>query len=227
MSGLRIKGDAVPLLERITKLWPCTDSPHSPPFSLVTAGPGLIVKGWMMPAGQELIASMAQGDTEAFARFYDRYAPRAHSLILRIVRDRTDASEVLQDVFWEAWVAAAAYDPGRGTPEAWVATRARARAIDRIRSLRRRHEMFVAPVDEGAVANAEPGPDPAEAVEARGVVQSALGQLPDVQREVIELAYYDGLTQSEIAARTKQPLGTVKTRIRLGLERLREVTRRP
>jgi RNA polymerase sigma-70 factor (ECF subfamily) len=181
----------------------------------------------MRPAGQELIASMAQGDTEAFARFYDRYAPLAHSLILRIVRDRTDASEVLQDVFWEAWTAAGAYDPGRGTPEAWVATRARARAIDRIRSLRRRHEMFVAPVDEGAVANREPAPDPAESAEARGVVQSALGQLSDAQREVIELAYYDGLTQSEIAARTKQPLGTVKTRIRLGLERLREVARRP
>jgi RNA polymerase sigma-70 factor, ECF subfamily len=181
----------------------------------------------MTSAGQDLIASMAQGDTEAFSRFYDRYAPFANSLILRIVRDRTDASEVLQDVFWEMWVAAAAYDPARGTPEAWVATRARARAIDRVRLLRRRHGMFVAPVDEQVAGGAEPAPDPAEAAEARSVVQSALELLPDAQREAIQLAYYDGLTQSEIAARTQQPLGTIKTRIRLGLERLREVARRP
>ena len=181
----------------------------------------------MTSAGQELIARMAQRDTEALARFYDRYAPLAFSLILRIVRDRTDASEVLQDVFWEAWEAAGAYDPARGTPEAWVAMRARARAIDRVRSLRRRHEMFVAPVNEAATPEAEAQPDAAESAELRGAVRSALGQLSEAQREAIELAYYVGLTQSEIAARTKQPLGTVKTRIRLGLERLREVAKRP
>lgn len=190
-------------------------------------GPGLIVKGGMARVGEDLIARMAQRDTEALARFYDRYAPLAFSLILRIVRDRTDASEVLQDVFWEAWEAAGAYDPGRGTPEAWVTMRARARAIDRVRSLRRRHEMFVAPVDETVTPEAEARPDPGESAELRGAVQSALGQLSEAQREAIELAYYVGLTQSEIAARTKQPLGTVKTRIRLGLERLREVAKWP
>jgi RNA polymerase sigma-70 factor (ECF subfamily) len=180
----------------------------------------------MAPAGEDLIARMAQRDTGALGRFYDRYAPLAFSVILRIVRDRTDASEVLQDVFWEAWEAAAAYDPARGTPEAWVTMRARARAIDRVRSLRRRHEMFALPVNE-AVVPEEATPDPAEAAEVRGAVRSALGQLSDVQREAIELAYYGGLTQAEIAARTGQPLGTVKTRIRLGLERLREVAKRP
>jgi RNA polymerase sigma-70 factor (ECF subfamily) len=180
----------------------------------------------MASAGEDLIARMARRDTDALARFYDRYAPLAFALILRIVRDRTDASEVLQDVFWEAWEAAAAYDPARGTPEAWVAVRARARAIDRVRSLRRRHEMFALPVNEGVVSE-EAGPDPAESAEVRGAVRSALGQLSEVQREAIELAYYAGLTQAEIAARTGQPLGTVKTRIRLGLERLREVARRP
>src|SRR4249920_971177 len=115
---------------------------------LVTARPGLVVKGLMTSAGQELIAMMAQRDTEALARFYDRYAPLALSLILRIVRDRTDASEVLQDVFWEAWEAAGAYDAARGTPEAWLIMRARARAIDRVRALRRRHEMFATPLNE-------------------------------------------------------------------------------
>jgi RNA polymerase sigma-70 factor (ECF subfamily) len=188
---------------------------------------GLVVKGGMAPVGEDLIARMARRDAEALARFYDRYAPLAFSLILRIVRDRTDASEVLQDVFWEAWEAAGAYDPARGSPEAWVTMRARARAIDRVRSLRRRHETFVAPVNEAVATAAEASPDPAESAEVRGAVQSALGQLSDSQREAIELAYYAGLTQSEIAARTKQPLGTVKTRIRLGLERLREVAKRP
>lgn len=168
---------------------------------------------------------MALGDSEAFAQFYDRYAALAFALILRIVRDRTDASEVLQDVFWEIWQAATAYDPARGTPEAWVAIRARARAIDRVRSLRRRNEVFVAPVEEGLTPDTGAGVKPGEGLEDRSLVRSALAQLSEVQREVIELAYYDGLTQTEIAQRTKQPLGTVKTRIRLGLERLREVVR--
>jgi RNA polymerase sigma-70 factor, ECF subfamily len=179
----------------------------------------------MATGGEVLIRRMALGDSEAFAQFYDRYAALAFALILRIVRDRTDASEVLQDVFWEAWQAATAYDPTRGTPEAWVAIRARARAIDRVRSLRRRNEIFVAPAEEGLTADTGAGSNPGEGLEDRGLVRSALAQLSDVQREVIELAYYDGLTQTEIAQRTKQPLGTVKTRIRLGLERLREVVR--
>jgi len=180
----------------------------------------------MATAGDVLIRRMALGDSEAFAQFYDRYAALAFALILRIVRDRTDASEVLQDVFWETWQAAATYDTGRGTPEAWVAVRARARAIDRVRSLRRRSAVFVAPADEALTADTGSGGKPGEGLEDRRLVQSALTQLSDVQREVIELAYYDGLTQTEIAERTKQPVGTVKTRIRLGLARLREVVRR-
>jgi RNA polymerase sigma-70 factor (ECF subfamily) len=181
----------------------------------------------MTTAGEELIRRMAAGDRDAFGRFYDRYAPLVFPLILRIVRERTDAADVLQEVFWEAWRGAAAYDPARGTPEAWMITRARTRAIDRVRALRRRGETFVAPLDEGlAAAPADPGGDAAERAEDRGVVRGALAQLPPAQREVIELAYYAGLTQTEIASRLGQPLGTVKTRIRLGLERLREVVRR-
>src|SRR5262245_7052050 len=206
---------------------PCTSLRRRAGSACHGAGSGFIVKGGMASPGEDLIARMAERDTEALARFYDRYAPLAFSLILRIVRDRTDASEVLQDVFWEAWQGAGAYDPARGTPEAWVSTRARTRAIDRVRSLRRRHETFVAPVNEAVVSETEAGPDPAESAELRGAMQSALGQLSEPQREAIELAYYAGLTQSEIAARTKQPLGTIKTRIRLGLERLREVAKRP
>ena len=105
-------------------------------------------------------------------------------------------------------------------------TRARTRAIDRARATRRRSEMFVAPLDEAvAAAPADPAGDAAEQASDRGTVRSALQRLPDAQREVIELAYYAGLTQSEIADKIKQPLGTVKTRIRLGLERLRDVVK--
>ena len=180
----------------------------------------------MATSGTDLLTRMAAGDREAFAVFYDRYAPVVFPLILRIVRERADASDVLQEVFWEAWRSADAYDPARGSPEAWMVTRARTRAIDRIRATRRRSETFVAPLDEAvAAAPGEPPGDAAERAEHRGTIRSALDRLPDAQREVIELAYYAGLTQTEIAERLKQPLGTVKTRIRLGLERLREVVK--
>jgi RNA polymerase sigma-70 factor (ECF subfamily) len=181
----------------------------------------------VMTAGDTLVRRMAAGDREAFGAFYDRYAPLVYPLIVRIVRDRTDAADVLQDVFWEAWQGAASYDPARGKPEAWMITRARTRAIDRVRALRRRGETFVPPVDDSiAAAPPDPGGDAAERAEDRSVIRAALDALPAVQREAIELAYYGGLTQTEIAGRLKQPLGTVKTRIRLGLERLRQVVGR-
>ncbi|HSE91913.1 MAG TPA: sigma-70 family RNA polymerase sigma factor [Methylomirabilota bacterium] len=178
-------------------------------------------------AGAELVRRMATGDRDAFGQFYDRYAPLVYPLIVRIVRTRGDADDVLQEVFWEAWQAASAYDPNRGTPEAWIVMRARARAIDRIRSVRRRSDTFVAPIDEAlAPAPAEPGGDTADRTADRSLVTAALARLPENQREVIELAYYGGLTQTEIADRLKQPLGTVKTRMRIGLERLRETVGR-
>jgi RNA polymerase sigma-70 factor (ECF subfamily) len=179
------------------------------------------------PAG-DLIRAMAAGDRDAFAQFYDRYAPLVLPFVLRIVRDRSDAADVLQDVFWETWRGAAAYDPSRGTPEAWIITRARTRAIDRVRAVQRRGETFVAPIDEAtAGAPAPPGGDAAVRAEHRQLVAGALAQLSEAQREVIELAYYSGLTQTEIAERLAQPLGTVKTRIRLALARLREVVTPP
>jgi RNA polymerase sigma-70 factor (ECF subfamily) len=167
---------------------------------------------------------MANGDQTAFGRFYDRYAPLAFGVISRIVREPADAAEVLQDVFWETWAAAATYDVQRGSPEAWIVMRARTRAIDRVRSVRKRTEMLGAPLAE---ATAAPDPEPAGDVATRAtdrvVVKSALDDLPEAQREVVALAYWSGLTQTEIAERLRQPLGTVKTRMRLGLERLREL----
>jgi RNA polymerase sigma-70 factor (ECF subfamily) len=171
-----------------------------------------------------LIARMAQGDREAFSRFYDAFAGAAFGLIRRVLRDPAAAEDVLQEVFWQVWREAAQYDARRGSPEAWLIMRAKTRAIDRLRSIRRREKTFVAPVDEALARRDDPvAPNPGVAAEERGLVQTALGQLPPAQRRVIELAFFDGLTQTEIAARLGEPLGTVKTRARLGLERLRGI----
>ena len=172
--------------------------------------------------GATLIRRMAGGDRGAFAAFYDRYADLAFSLIRRILSHPPDAEDVLQEVFWQAWLDAGAYDPSRGSPEAWLLNRARSRAIDRFRAVRRRGETFVPPLDEtmGRAPDAA-APDPAVRAEDRARVETALGILPTPQRQVIELAFYGGLTQVEIAQRLGEPLGTVKTRTRAGLERLR------
>ncbi len=173
-----------------------------------------------------LIARIAAGDRDAFGRFYDLASPLAFGLIRRVLRDPDAAAEVLQEVFWQVWQEASQYDPKRGSPEAWLVMRAKTRAIDRLRSMRRRDRTFVAPVDESvAQAPDRQADDPAAAAADRGLVQTALAQLPEPQRRVIELAFFDGLTQTEIAARLGEPLGTVKTRARLGLERLRGALR--
>ena len=171
-----------------------------------------------------LLVAIAAGDRDAFSRFYDLTAPMAFGLIRRVLRDPEAAAEVLQEVFWQVWQDAPRYDPTRGTPEAWLVMRAKTRAIDRLRSIRRRDRTFVAPVDE-SVAQRSPdqAPNPAVAAEDRSLIQTALAQLPEPQRRVIELAFFEGLTHSEIATRLGEPLGTVKTRARLGLDRLRGV----
>ena len=174
----------------------------------------------MASPGTDLVRRMAGGDREAFAAFYDAYSPLAFGLIRRVVGDADEAADVLQEVFLELWRSAASYDPRRGTPEAWVTVRARSRGIDRVRSVRRREEMLATPLAEGA---ATPPADTVVDTENRETVHGALGVLPANQREVLELAYFRGLSQSEISRRLGQPLGTVKTRMRLGMERLRSL----
>ncbi len=175
---------------------------------------------------EALVARIAEGDRDAFSRFYDAFSGTAFGLIRRVLRDPAPAEEVLQEVFWQVWREASRYDARRGSPVAWLLMRAKARAIDKLRSIRRREKTFVMPVNE-AVARRDDGEaqSVAAAAEGRDVVQGALSRLPDAQRRVIELAFFEGLTQTEIAERLGEPLGTVKTRARLGLERLRSVLR--
>jgi RNA polymerase sigma-70 factor (ECF subfamily) len=178
-------------------------------------------------AAAGLLARIAEGDRDAFGRFYDAFAGLALGLIRRILRDPAASEEVLQEVFWQIWQEAARYDPHRGSPEAWLVMRAKTRAIDRLRAIRRREKTFVAPVDEAVARTPEqPAENPGVVAERRGLVQSALDGLPEPQRRVVELAFFEGLTQSEIASRLGEPLGTVKTRARLALERLRSLMKR-
>ena len=173
--------------------------------------------------GVDLIARMAQGDREAFSRFYDAFAPLAFGVIRRIVQQPGDAEDVLQEVFWEIWRLAGRYEPARGAPAAWVLTRARSRAIDRLRSLRKRDEVGVEAIDTVATTRqTDAGPDPAMQVHDRELVRGVLGRLQPPQREVVDLAFFGGLSHTEIAARLKQPLGTVKTRMRSALRHMRE-----
>jgi RNA polymerase sigma-70 factor, ECF subfamily len=168
-----------------------------------------------------LLRQMASGDGDAFRRFYDRYASLVFTFALRLLGARSDAEDLLQEVFLQVWRQAQSYSPERGSPEAWLITMTRSRAIDKLRSLRRRDISPLSPDQPPRLEGGMPVVPPTQASEAKLTVQGVLTKLPEAQRTVLELAYFDGLTQSEIAARLGEPLGTVKTRIRVGLERLR------
>ena len=175
-----------------------------------------------------LVQRMAGGDERALGELYDRHGAMAYSLALAIAQERADAEEIVADVFGQVWRNAASYDPGRGSVAGWLATITRSRALDLVRARGRRtraierashtdSDGFASPM--GAAADQ---PDRrVERGEARRLVARSLGELPEPQRRVIELAYFGGLSQSEIAAELQEPLGTVKTRMRAGMEKLR------
>lgn len=170
----------------------------------------------------DLVRAMAGGDGHALAATYDRYGRLVHSLALRIVGDAAEAEDVVQDVFLQAWQQAGRFEASRGSVPAWLLAMARSRAIDRLRARQSRPEGHRADQDFELAADAGLLPDRhAIDVQHAGRVREALHQLPGLQRVAIELAYFEGLTHAEIAARLEQPLGTVKTRIRTGLLRLR------
>jgi RNA polymerase sigma-70 factor (ECF subfamily) len=170
-----------------------------------------------------LVQQIAAGDQSALAALYDTTNRLIYGLVLRVLNDISSAEEVLLDVYTQVWRQAASYDTSRGTPLAWLTTIARSRAIDRLRSGwqdQQRKEPLES-LGEAPATAASPE-EMTVASERQRFVRSALDQLSPEQREVIELAYYSGLSHSEIAARLNQPLGTVKTRTRLGMMKLRE-----
>ena len=176
-------------------------------------------------AAVEAIRGAGRGDEQAFARFYDLVSPTVFGTVLRVVRNRAFAEEITQEVFVELWRQAPRYDPDRGSPTTWAATIAHRRAVDRVRSeesARARDDRHArdTPADRDVVA--ETVTDEAAAEYDRDRVAKALGQLTDVQREAVTLAYYGGHTYREVATLLDTPEGTVKTRIRDGLIKLRD-----
>ncbi len=165
--------------------------------------------------------AIAARDAEALSALYDRHAPGVMGVCLRILRDRADAEEVTGDVFIEIWNRAERFDPTRGHPVAYLLSLARSRAIDRRRGSVRREQIFTAPDDSEPRSPADTFQS-ASIAQMRGHLEHALADLQSGQRQALELAYFNGMSHTEVAARLGEPLGTVKTRIRQGLLRLRE-----
>jgi RNA polymerase sigma-70 factor (ECF subfamily) len=170
---------------------------------------------------REIIQRMAARDASALDVFYTRYNRLAFSLVYRIVGNREDAEEVLTEVFWQVWQQSTRYDASRGKPIAWLLTIARTRAIDRLRSSRQHAQADE--IDEQRDPPPAPaGPDPFVLADTREAVQQALQSLPEQQRIPLEMAYFQGMSHTEIAASLGQPLGTIKDRIRTGMTHLRK-----
>ena len=175
---------------------------------------------------QAAVARLARGDSAGIADLYDRHARPVYSLAFRILGSQSDAEDVVQEVFSQVWQQAARYDPSRGRVAAWLLNLTRSRAIDRLRAsrVRRTEAMDDARGNVESVADRSLLPDVQAVFNERGArVRLAVAQLPVLQRSALEMAYYEGLTHVEISARLGEPLGTVKTRIRTGLLRLREL----
>jgi RNA polymerase sigma-70 factor (ECF subfamily) len=175
-------------------------------------------------ADDDLLHAISRGDESALAALYDRYRLILFGLILRILHDRPEAEDVLQEAFLQVWRRANDFDRERGRAFTWLVTIARSRALDRLRMLSSRSRFVEA--DEQTVSDEVI--DTAEVLaksEQGEIVRRALRELPDEQRRALLLAYFEGLTQAEIAERLGDPLGTVKTRMRSGLIKLRELLR--
>ena len=177
----------------------------------------------MEASDQELVRRIARGDRAAYSTFYDRHSPRAYGLILRILGRCPDADDVLQEVFWQVWQRAEKFDASRGTPFMWVMLLARSRSLDNRRKVGRRKMGSVEAVGANPVAVGEDADSRTLLAEAIGRARSALEKLPVEQKSAIQMAFYGGWTYAEIAERQGEPLGTVKTRIRLGMQKLRDL----
>ena len=176
-------------------------------------------------ADRRLLVGVAARSTEALARLYDRYAALVYGLARRIVVTSEDAEEVVQDVFGQVWRDASRYEAGRASVGGWLVMLTRTRAIDRLRAKRARPDLGAGEHQATATASsADPNPEQLSiSAEQVSRLRDALATLPESLRTVVELAYLEGLTHTEIADRTRLPLGTVKTRLRSAMSTLRGV----
>ncbi len=171
---------------------------------------------------------MADGDASALAALYDGWAERVHTVALWILKDPDEAADVVEDTFWQAWRTARRFDPRRGTGSTWLMMIARSRALDRLRAHRRWADWTAAPgnmavlLETTTAVTAEVPDAYSERTERQAALAAALDGLPAEQRRVVEMAFFSGLSHSEIAEQVSEPLGTVKTRIRLAMQKLRQ-----
>lgn len=175
----------------------------------------------MPTSDTNLLARIAEGDRDAFAEFYDRYSGRVFGFTSALIKDAAEAEDVLQETFWQVWSRAAQFDAGRGAPLAWLILIARSRCLDHLRRGGRRPAAAPLSFDEPAS-----GDDLADALdrdETTSRARRAIAGLPEDQRVAIQLAFYSGLTHQEISELHNTALGTVKTRIRLGMRKIREL----
>ncbi|MFA7248237.1 MAG: sigma-70 family RNA polymerase sigma factor [Dehalococcoidia bacterium] len=173
------------------------------------------------------MAAIGTGDLAALESLYDRYSTLVYSVSLRVLRDTHLAEDVVQEVFLRLWRQPSSYDPARGRFISWLMSVTRNRSLDELRRVTRRMRSEEAEDDDrgheiAAVGHLDDPQVELTMAEVRTAVRAAMTRLPPAQRQVIELAYFEGLTHVEIAGRTGDPLGTVKTRVRLGMRKLRE-----
>lgn len=173
-----------------------------------------------------LLPAVARGDLRSFEALYDRYSATIYAVLLRILGNAEDAQEVLQESFVKAWTNASMFDAVRGSEVAWLISIARSKGIDRLRARKiradREHDAGREISIHSSFVDRTTGADNAILSQERTAVRSALAELPEPQRIALELAYFEGLSQSEIAERLGEPLGTIKTRMQLGMKKLRE-----
>ncbi|MEY4916896.1 MAG: hypothetical protein RL616_809 [Verrucomicrobiota bacterium] len=201
-------------------------------FRVIYARPGrslpIFIEGVNDPAASdqdsELLRRIAAQDRAAFAEFYDRHSPLMFSVASKILNDAGEAEDLLQETFVQLWEKAGVFDPKLGKASSWVATMTRNKAIDRIRASQRRRRLAEEAGAEFAIVS-EVRDTANEALHSHDkakLIQAAIVELPTEQRHAIELAYFSGLTQDEIAKKLSEPLGTIKARIRRGLLKLRD-----
>lgn len=176
---------------------------------------------------EELVQRMSQGDVDALEALYDRYARVVFSFAVRIVRDGQVAEEVSQEAFMRSWQQSGRFELNRGNYASWLLSIAHNLAIDELRRSQRRPQkadmVDITDVLRSEVDTTVNIEEAAEATELRGTIRNAMDHLPESQRRVIELAYFEGLSQREVAAFLNEPLGTIKTRMRLGMQKLKEL----
>jgi RNA polymerase sigma factor (sigma-70 family) len=181
-----------------------------------------VMRGAAETSDESLLARVAGGDEAALGELYDRFGRVAYGLALRVLRDERLAEDAVQEAFLGIWRQAASYRADRAKAQTWVLTLVHRRAVDLVRREERRRADVLEPELEPAEGSSSAA-EAAESRDRRVAVQRALAQLPEEQRRPIELAYYGGLTQSELAERLGEPLGTIKSRTFAGLTRLREL----